>query len=784
MSRINQLTVENYRGASSKITLDFDKVKPVTLIFGENGTGKTTIVDALDVIGNCSKGSIEEKSSTKARDHLPTIGKKAADVKIHCVSGLREWTASLSGDSLSTIPDIRPKVRVLRRSHLQKLIEAQPAQRYEALRHFIDVNNVERSENTLRDAYTAIKAEFELAVRKRLDAESQLKSVWEAEGKQNSDYLAWAENIANQDIKKLEDNLQSLRLIYSHINRSESALSEFEEAEIALSGKQSEDKLVDQEIANQPGLNASQTINLVGILRQVDQHLNQGQASNECPVCLQSISTSKLKTDIENRLSALQNYEALQSRKQSSTQNLLITSQILETKKQVLIDSAKKLIEIIDQHGIEVLEEYNFDSTKYTELSKQEIEDVSLAISEARNLIQEFANLKQSILDAGTDISKKTGQVNSIKIQYNQVIESEKSTKSLEKLQQSLSKAYDAARLTRIKFTQQILDGIATECNRLYSQIHPGEPIAISKLELDTGKRASLNQAASFEGHNNVPPQAYFSESHLDTLGFCFWLALVKRENPNKDAIIVLDDVFTSVDSQHISRISQLIIDESDNFAHVIVTTHQRLWRDIFRNPHGAGKLTELIELQRWSLAKGISNYKTKLAVKEIADSILAMPFDRQSVASKSGILLESIFDFIALQYRCRVPRTVDNSYTLSELLDGTSTLFKTLEAQTPLFDENTGNVINPIQYVASKVNDLINELRQSAFVRNQVGAHYNISGTSISDNDVEEFAKLSVKLANALSCTICGQIPSKKTATHYQCSCKTNEMRMTPLQA
>jgi energy-coupling factor transporter ATP-binding protein EcfA2 len=784
MSRINQLTIENYRGASSKITLDFDNVKPVTLIFGENGTGKTTIVDALDVIGNCSKGSIEAKSSTKARDHLPTIGKKAADVKIHGVSGLRQWTASLSGDTLSTIPDIRPKVRVLRRSHLQKLIEAQPAQRYEALRHFIDVNNVERSENTLRDAYTAIKAEFELAVRKRLDAESQLKSVWEAEGKPNSDYLAWAKNIAIKDIKKLEDDLQSLRLIYSHINRSESALSEFEEAEIALSGKQSEDKLVDQEIADQPGLSASQTINLVGILRQVDQHLNQDQLSNECPVCLQSISTSRLKTNIENRLSALQNYEALQSRKQTSTQNLLIAAQILETKKQVLTDSAKKLIEIIDQNDIEVLEEYNFDSTKYPELSKQDIDDVLLAISEARNLIQKFASLKKSIFDAGTDISKKTGQVNSIKVQYNQVVESERSTESLEKLQQSLSRAYDAARLTRIKFTQKILDGITTECNRLYAQIHPGEPIAISKLELDTGKRASLNQAASFEGHNNVPPQAYFSESHLDTLGFCFWLALVKRENPNKDAIIVLDDVFTSVDSQHISRISQLIIDESENFAHVIITTHQRLWRDIFRNPHGAGKLTELIELQRWSLAKGISNYKTKLAVKEIADSILAMPFDRQSVASKSGILLESIFDFIALQYRCRVPRTIDNSYTLSELLDGTYTLFKTLETQTPLFEENAGNVVNPIQYVASKVSDLINELRQSAFVRNQVGAHYNISGTSISDNDVEEFAKLSVKLAIALSCSTCGQIPSKKTQTHYQCSCKTNEMRMTPLQA
>src|SRR5262249_19673603 len=155
-----------------------------------------------------------------------------------------------------------------------------------------------------------------------------------------------------------------------------------------------------------------------------------------------------------------------------------------------------------------------------------------------------------------------------------------------------------------------ILDDVATECNRLYALIHPNEPLAISKLALDQGRRASLNQAASFEGHSNVPPQAYFSDSHLDTLGFCFWLATAKQESQKADAVIVLDDVFISVDATHLSRIAQLITDESKHFSHVIATTHQRLWRDIYRYQQGAAKLTQVIELQGWSLSKGISNYK------------------------------------------------------------------------------------------------------------------------------------------------------------------------------
>lgn len=783
MARIEQLTIENYRGASSKLALEFDKDKPVTLVFGENGTGKTTIVDALDVLGNCSKGSLDDKSSTRARDHIPTIGKKAADVKIQGKSGANSWNATLSGDTLTTLPDTRPKIRVLRRSHLQKLIEAQPAQRYESLRHFIDVNNVERSENTLKDAASAVKADFDSEVKRRVDAESQLESVWDAEGKPNSNALEWAQNVVSKDTTKLEHDVQHLRATYSLINKAEATLTEWQQANLDINQRKSEADTVEQEIAQLPGLDVQQAINLAGILRQVGQHLQHGEHSDECPVCLQSIPIDKLKVDVQERLTALQKYDELQTKRETSTRNTRVASEIFDTKAKSLVASAQALIAIIQKGEIEVVNTSAIQSGDYPELTKQHDIDISIALKEAVNLINEFIKIKQVITDAETLLSRQSGQINSVRVQYEQVLESTKETERLETLQARLSEAYNLARLARIEFTQKILNDIASECNRLYALIHPSEPIAISKLELDTGKRASLNQAASFEGHNDVPPQAYFSESHLDTLGFCFWMALVKRESPLKDAIIVLDDVFTSVDSQHINRISQLIIDESDNFAHVIITTHQRLWRDILRNPHGAGKLTELIELQRWSLVKGISSYKTKLAVKEIADSIVAMPFDRQSVASKSGILLESIFDFIALQYRCRVPRTIDNSYTLGELLDGTSTLFKTLETQKPVIDLATGNLVNPVQHTNCKVTDLINDLKQSAFVRNQVGAHYNISGTSISDVDVEEFANLSVKLANALSCSICGQIPSKKTTTHYQCSCKSNEMRMTPLQ-
>lgn len=782
MARIERLVVENYRGASSCLQLEFDQTKPVALLFGENGTGKTTIADALDAIGNNSKGSLGEKSSTKARQHLPTIGKKPEDVRIEVRIAGKVWQTTLTNDTLSTAPQPNPKIRVLRRKHLQELIEAEPAKRYAALSHFIDVGRVEQSENALRDATSNVKAEFDSAVKRRAEAEAQLQLVWESEGKPNGDAKAWASGVAAQDVSKLDEEARANLKALEGIRSAESALDSYKTALNSTAQIEEEVQAVEKEVAALPGINAQQAISLSGVLRQVSNHLQSGTHSDECPVCRQGISLEQLKTDLQIRLQELKQFEEAKTKRDNATQRVQIARNSVDQKCSEFVAAAQSLLSLIEAGTVKAMVVANVAVSTLGSLKNNGSDDTNARSAQAEQLIALLSPLKQSLEDSATACTRLSGQVNSVRVLGGQLSTSVSDTEQLEQLQFALKSAYDIARLTRIEFTQKILDSVANECNRLYSQVHPGESIALSKLELDQSRRASLNQAATFEGHLDVAPQAYFSESHLDTLGFCFWLAIAKLESPNKDAVVVLDDVFTSVDAPHINRIAQLITDESQNFSQVIITTHQRLWRDIYRNPHGPGKITQLIELQRWSLAKGISDYKTKLAVTELADTIKNMPFDRQAAASKAGVLLEAILDYLALHFRCRVPRTPENSYTLGELLDCTATLFKSLEIHRPKNDA-TGQVVVPADYDKSSLSTTVSSLRSSAFVRNQVGAHYNIAGSAISDNDVSDFADLAVQLAEALSCGTCGQIPSKKMTTHYQCSCKApNELRMFPL--
>jgi hypothetical protein len=83
--------------------------------------------------------------------------------------------------------------------------------------------------------------------------------------------------------------------------------------------------------------------------------------------------------------------------------------------------------------------------------------------------------------------------------------------------------------------------------NRLFRAIHPGENIGLVQLKMEEERHGSVSQSGVFHGHNDVPPQAAFSESHLDTLGFCVWLALAKRESAEQ-TVLLIDDIFSSVD--------------------------------------------------------------------------------------------------------------------------------------------------------------------------------------------------------------------------------------------
>jgi hypothetical protein len=170
------------------------------------------------------------------------------------------------------------------------------------------------------------------------------------------------------------------------------------------------------------------------------------------------------------------------------------------------------------------------------------------------------------------------------------------------RLQRTLKLVEDERR----HFTDVTLATIAADVGRLYEAVHPGEGLNRIQLALDPTRRASLAMGADFGRQPNAPPQAYFSDSHLDTLGLCIFLAMAELDDP-AETVLVLDDVLASVDESHAERLIEMLCAEIRKFRHCVLTTHYRPWRQKLRGGWLPSDQCQFIELTRWTASDGLT---------------------------------------------------------------------------------------------------------------------------------------------------------------------------------
>ena len=331
----------------------------------------------------------------------------------------------------------------------------------------------------------------------------------------------------------------------------------------------------------------------------------------------------------------------------------------------------------------------------------------------------------------------------------------------------------------RINFADNVLDAIATEADRLFQQIHPGEHINLRALKMNPAQRGSVLQTGQFHDHEDILPQAVYSESHMDTLGFCVWLALAKHERPS-DTILLIDDTFTSVDNQHLQRIIDLLSSEAPNFLQVIVATHYRLWWDRCQQ----SQAIQRVQLGQWSVTNGIVLQNMTRVLDQLRQAVSEAVIDRQLISSKSGILLENILWSLSLVYRCPISATEDNQHTLGELIDSCRKLFSrhSLVVQ---HNENWNVKNSSESWQTSQVAAPFATIGQLSYIRNQVGCHFNEPGADIPDNEIKDFGEATVALVEGICCPSCGFPASKPTTdgTALRCKCSKRAVHMTPVR-
>jgi energy-coupling factor transporter ATP-binding protein EcfA2 len=769
---MQQLSIVGFRGATKSMNLIFED-KPVVMIFGENGTGKSTIVDAIDFVCNECAGPLEGRQSTPVKEYLPSLGCKATDLKVELKWVSKTWKAILEGSKAKvTGTSPRPRARILRRTQILEIVDAQPAKRYEAFGRFVAVPKVEQSENALREAVRTVKVDFDASARSLSEAQVALKKLQTEAGATATDLMKWAKGRNDVDPKDLTARSQHITNLLSSVQTARVGLNGLNQ----IRGQAQDDAnsvqslTIDLQAAEEASAEAKS--DLLKLLDTAADYLTDHEEQDDCPLCEQPINRAELIV----RLAA---------RKESGAAVLGASAKLeaakkLEDRRQTLVkDAQTRFLKSAAAMAKEFRQSQSPAVTTKT-INWNDFALVQDAVSEeeaqqaevqAQNLLTACEKCDAELQAEKLTLSSELEALRAIKLQYGSVMKFGKQAKEQQSLSTRLQSVLDIVEAQRKAYVDEVLGSITKRVDTLYAKLHPGEKLGDIKLQLDPNKRGSLNVSSRFESKKDVPPQAYYSEAHMDTLGICIFIALAERDAA-ADTLLVLDDVLTSADQPHVDRFISVVHEELK--MPILITTHYRPWRDRYRYSKGPIGNVHLIELLAWSQERGVRHTKTRLEIDELKMLMAAEPIDRQALASKAGVLLEAALRELCLLYKCKMPLDAEGRHTLGEYLNGLDSKLRKLMKSVANTQATTAT--SPMQ-TSVDIQPLLEAIDSMAWIRNLVGAHFNLEGMDLSDTQITQLGKATCTLLDALVCLSCGELPRKNTGSFFSCGCKAREL-------
>lgn len=740
INKIKQLKLKKFRGATDETIIDFDCHKQLFIIFGENGTGKTTILDAIDFA--CNKNnevSLKHKSiGTNKYKYIASFSSQLSNLEVTIETTLNNtYKAKFANKGDINVEAGLPSVEVLRRDSILKIVTGQPKERFDEIRNMVSYSKIKKMEDALRECQKVINKIYEDAIKSYNQEETNLKNTWQQVGDLSIDCLEWAKKraVINKNDLEKEKNIWQTKL------KKIEVLKDGEEniTQLGVKLEKIKNDLEQKNNTLQEKLNSEvKKEGLVSLLEKAKAYIESQTMISACPICNNKVDKNTLLAEISSRIDQMKDLKKIQDEVNFLTNEKTALEKQINNKKQ---NSDKILGEINALFNAEE----------------------SLKLNDTNDILSK----SDKWTEIATEKEKEYNQLDLINLSYNTYMEKKEEAEKSEKKSKKIQNLLQELEVIRKETVDAILNDISSTVERMYAAVHPDEGLGSIKFYLDPKKSESLEFDGSFLG-DTVSPQAYYSESHLDSLGICVFLAL-SQYNRN-DGIILLDDVLTSVDHQHMNRLINMLEKEANNFGQIIITTHYRPWRDRYRMPIQQNNNVELIELLPWTTNTGVRHSQTKFYLDEIRGLLVEIPFNRQEVASKAGILLEHLLDEIILKYALKVPRRPIQKYTLNELFNS--------------IDSKMRKLLNVVDCSNKPfcLQQTLDNIQNTIFIRNEVGCHYSEVGALLVDDEVRDFGNQVVIFADLLLCNTCGAFPNKnKTGSYWECCC--GNLKLNPLQ-
>jgi DNA repair exonuclease SbcCD ATPase subunit len=643
MTRLDRLELIGFRGVV-RSTIPFDGGSVV--LGGENGSGKTAFVDALEFLYTGSITTLSGTTGIGLKQHGAHIRSAPQHSSVTAYFEEPEASAArwLSG-TLEAGEEIEDHLRrgskltfILRRSQLQSFIHAKPAERYRSLAELIGLDRLDNVQSVTRRAWDVIQ-------RGVVAMENELRrlEVEDSEANEGFDEAAL--------LSQLRDTLRELRLDAFRIGslddvarlRSELLESvsnrppdqpQVQRAQLAASLQTTSHERLSRNLfeyleilGKQGGERGEVDLQELDLLVQGRDILQHRTDAHHCPLCESEINFRAVVTNLVRRIRELETVNIQRQELDGARQDLDTSLQDASTRLRglriaadgtgtatdsldSLLDSFTMLRESLNGSvKSQVRQMADRLETTLDNWERWKGETVeSLAASEATAGNSETDAVAQALSALETAGIRRAA---AMRAQSERERRQEREKELLSLLKRRRAAAGLALRInetfTRVRNEeiQRLFDELQSDLAHFYELLHPGEGHHALSIAMDLRKRGSTDLRLDFYERSEQDPRAFISEGHLDSLGLCIFLAFVRRFNGDWP-LLVLDDVVTSVDASHKSRIARLLFQEFPDHQLFITTQDGRWFNEIRRIQAEIGRdNVQNLVIEAWTLENG-----------------------------------------------------------------------------------------------------------------------------------------------------------------------------------
>jgi recombinational DNA repair ATPase RecF len=628
--KIKGLEINGFRGIRKQMEIDLESSKSI-LIYGDNGSGKSSITDALewfyyDKIEHLSSEEIGTKGLPALRNiFLPESDAAYVEVKYsdsECDSQKKLFIkkSKLTSEYTNTTQKLKDYINtslkenlLLRYKDLLRFILSTKAQKLEEISQIIGFSEVSKVKTVLKKAVNDLKREQKQS---RFDdrISSQQRNIFERIQQNITDDDQYFNAIRElvtplklpievKDVSSIEAILDALKkpedkeAIANQLSY-EKVIEHLRSLGISFDGICTSYKVVYdkcQQIAKDK--DKFKKINLEPLLSQGLSILEKKlYEDDKCPLCLQEKDREDLIDELRKRIEELSIFK---KEKDAATEEIDTTlrliqgaltevEKILKEKCLLLEDNLASKKEIERLRGNISAAKEKIKKVTFAELetiSKPE-DFISFNINVLKDLISLLTSKKDKIVTGKKDDLTFTvhSKIESVMQSYKEIKSLKQAEELLTQQQQSLELIYNDFVKRQRNGLSSLLAVISKDMNDLYQFMNESENVSETELiPLDEEDEfVGVTLQFKFHGRLEAPPHKYLSESHLNCLGICLFLASVKAYN-KLNRFIVLDDVISSFDTNHRARFARLLIEKFGDYQ-IILFTHEKDWFEDISN--------------------------------------------------------------------------------------------------------------------------------------------------------------------------------------------------------